>query len=119
MENRPGVESRARTTLNIKKPNKRTHERGGAPSKAGAELCEVLQVRLIQHVAHDLDVHLVEILAGYAPGEVRSQRGVDEHEPVQLAHAGGHCECCDAIEHAQGVAFAEEVLHVPFVEGTL
>lgn len=45
---------------------------------------EVNVTNLVQDVPHDLDVHLVQVLAADALAEVRRQRRVHEHESVQL-----------------------------------
>lgn len=45
---------------------------------------EVNVTNLVQDVPHDLDVHLVQVLAADALAEVRRQRRVHEHESIQL-----------------------------------
>lgn len=65
---------------------------------------------LVQGVAQDLDVHLVQVLAGEGVGEVGRQGSVHQHQPVQLPHVAGHRQRGDAVEHAQRVALRQQVL---------
>mmetsp|Transcript_3120 Transcript_3120/g.8282 ORF Transcript_3120/g.8282 Transcript_3120/m.8282 type:complete len:205 (-) Transcript_3120:509-1123(-) len=62
------------------------------PALLRAEGVEVLNPRLVQHVPHDLQVHLRQILPREAPVEVLPKRRVNQDQLVELLHIGGNCE---------------------------
>mmetsp|Transcript_27512 Transcript_27512/g.70028 ORF Transcript_27512/g.70028 Transcript_27512/m.70028 type:complete len:318 (-) Transcript_27512:443-1396(-) len=88
------------------------HDLGGGAAQALAELRKVVQVRLVQRVAHDLDVHLVQVLVAQVLAEVGRQRRVHQHQAVQLAHVLRHRQRGDRVKHAQRVALVQQLLHI-------
>mmetsp|Transcript_43854 Transcript_43854/g.83747 ORF Transcript_43854/g.83747 Transcript_43854/m.83747 type:complete len:261 (-) Transcript_43854:392-1174(-) len=93
-----------------------THELGRSAPKGCTELSKVFQVSLVKGVAHDLDVHLVQILARQALGKVSCQRRIDEHILVQLTHVLCYCQGSDGVKDAQRVTVVQQFLHVALVQ---
>mmetsp|Transcript_8010 Transcript_8010/g.19920 ORF Transcript_8010/g.19920 Transcript_8010/m.19920 type:complete len:246 (-) Transcript_8010:471-1208(-) len=60
------------------------HDLRGAAAHLLAEGVEVLEVRLVQRVPDDLNVHLVDVLEREAVAEVGAEGRVDEHHAVEL-----------------------------------
>lgn len=85
------------------------HHIGSGASQSLAELVERLQVRLVQRIPDDLDVHLVQILLRNTVHEERSQRCVDEHSVVQLSRIGRHMDGLHLLEAAQRMALGDQL----------
>lgn len=84
------------------------HVRRGAANVL-AEVVERLQVRLVQRVTDDLDVHLVQILLGDAVDEERGERRIDQHRIVQLGRCGRDVDRLHLLEAAERVALRDEL----------
>ncbi len=80
-------------------------------------MVEVLEVVLVQRVAHNLDIQLVQILVAKAALEVGRQRRLDQHAVVQLLDVGRHAEDGHRLEPAQRVAPVQQLARVALVEG--
>ena len=85
------------------------HHLGGRAADLAAEGVEVLEVRLEERVADDLDVHLVDVLEREAVAKVRPQRRVDQHHPVQVRRALRDAQRRHRVEHAWMVKRSEIV----------
>lgn len=85
------------------------HHVGRSAADFLAKFVKGLQVRLIQGVPDDLDVHLVQILLGDAVDEERGQRCVDQHGIVQLGRIGGHMDGLHLLEAAQRMALWDQL----------
>nr|POE53604.1 hypothetical protein CFP56_28826 [Quercus suber] len=81
------------------------------------EPVEVFQVVLVQRVAHDLDVHLVQVLVGQAAFEIRRQRRLDQHAVVEFFDVGRHAEDGHGLEPAERVTAVEQIAGVALVKG--
>mmetsp|Transcript_8692 Transcript_8692/g.22694 ORF Transcript_8692/g.22694 Transcript_8692/m.22694 type:complete len:273 (+) Transcript_8692:469-1287(+) len=84
-------------------------------TNALAEGVEVLEVRLVQRITDDLNVHLAEVIERYAVAKVGAERGVHEHHPIQLLGVGRHRRGHQRIKQAKRVQLARHVLNVTVV----
>mmetsp|Transcript_14135 Transcript_14135/g.40039 ORF Transcript_14135/g.40039 Transcript_14135/m.40039 type:complete len:427 (+) Transcript_14135:1580-2860(+) len=82
----------------------------------GAKRVKVLDPALVQHVSHDLQVHLGEVLPRQTALEVLGEGRVDQHQLVELLHVRGHRQRSDGIKHAEGVALVQQLRRVLVVE---
>jgi hypothetical protein len=88
------VAKRVRWALPLRRARRARCERCamGACGRGSAHLLaegvKVLEVGLVQRVADDLNVHLVEVVEREAVAKVRAERCVDEHGAVPVAHDG-------------------------------
>lgn len=92
------------------------HNISGGAAEALAELVEGLQVRLVQRIPDDFDVHLVQVLLRDAVDEEGRQRRVDQHGVVQLGGGGRDVDGLHLLEAAQRVALGDELVDGALVE---
>ncbi|KAG5458325.1 MAG: hypothetical protein BJ554DRAFT_1467, partial [Olpidium bornovanus] len=111
------------------------HNIRGGLSQGLAELVEVFEVRLVEGVTDDLDVHLIEVLRRQAVHELfpvaqrprRSRRSaektpeltkrrVDEHSAVQFLDVGGNAQGGHGVEDADRVAPLQQFVRVALVQ---
>lgn len=97
-----------RPSVRLEGENLAHHVRRGA-AQTLAERIERLQIRLVQRVPDDLDVHLVQILLGDAIDEERRQRRVHQHRIVQLRRIGGHMDRLHLLEAAERMALGDQL----------
>ena len=87
-----------------------THDFSCGAANAGAELVEIVQVGFIERVSHDFDVHLIQVFRCEGHGEVRSQRRVNQHQPIELTHIRRHSQRCNAVKHPQWMTLLQQLL---------
>mmetsp|Transcript_7515 Transcript_7515/g.15042 ORF Transcript_7515/g.15042 Transcript_7515/m.15042 type:complete len:349 (+) Transcript_7515:111-1157(+) len=92
-----------------------THDLGGRAAHLLAEIVKILKVGFVQRVADDLDVHLVDVFERQAIAEVRAERRVDKHHPVQIGWRRRDCERRYGVEHAERVALLEQLARLAVV----
>lgn len=97
-----------RPTIGLESQNL-AHHIGRGAAQTLAERIERLQIRLVQRIADDLDVHLVQILLGNAIDKERRQRRVHQHRIVQLRRIGGHMDGFHLLKAAQRMAFGDQL----------
>ncbi len=85
------------------------HDLGRGAAEVLAKVVEGLEVGLVQRVADDLDVHLVEVLLGDAVDEERGERRVDEDSVVELGRGRGDVDGLHLLEAAQRVALWDQL----------
>ncbi|KAI3477715.1 hypothetical protein L1887_60488 [Cichorium endivia] len=90
----------------------------GGSAQRDAEVVEVLEVGLVERVADDFDVEVVEVGCGDAFSKVGRQRGLDEHRVVELLHRRGYAERRHGVEYAERVAALEELVGIALVKRT-
>ena len=92
------------------------HDLGSGAAERLTEGVEVLQVGLVERVAHDLDVELVEVVLGYAVHEVGRERRVDQNGVVETGRGVGHRDGSHLLEHAEWVALGQELLDAALMQ---
>lgn len=92
------------------------HNISSGAAEALAELVEGLQVRLVQRIPDDFDVHLVQVLLRDAVDEEGRQRRVDQHGVVQLGGGSRDVDGLHLLEAAQRVTLGDELVDGALVE---
>mmetsp|Transcript_10815 Transcript_10815/g.33045 ORF Transcript_10815/g.33045 Transcript_10815/m.33045 type:complete len:211 (+) Transcript_10815:356-988(+) len=102
-------------TVRLKREELGHHLPGGAAHPA-AEAVEILDPALVQHVPHDLQVHLGQVFPGQAALKILGERRVDEDELVELLHVRSDRQRRELVKHPQRVALLQELWGVLVVQ---
>mmetsp|Transcript_73128 Transcript_73128/g.200807 ORF Transcript_73128/g.200807 Transcript_73128/m.200807 type:complete len:461 (+) Transcript_73128:408-1790(+) len=107
-----GVE---RVDRNVDRPSVRlelqdaAHHLLGRAAHVAAEGVKVLQVCLVQRVADDLNVQLIEVIEREAIAEVGTEWRVYQDQLIELGRGVGRAEHRHRIKHAERVALLEQL----------
>lgn len=70
---------------------------------------ERFEIRLVDSVSNDLNVHLIQILFTNAIDEIGSQRGVHQDSIVQVRWSGRHVNGLHLVERPQWMTFGNQL----------
>ena len=86
-----------------------THDVSGGASQSLTECEKSLQVRLVERVSDDFNVHLVQVLFTDAVNEEWSQWRVDKHCIVELSRRGSDMDRLHLLETSKWMALGDEL----------
>lgn len=84
------------------------HDIGGGAADTLAKIIKCFQVRLVQGVSNDFDVHFIQVLLRNAIDKERSQWRIDQHGIVQLGRIGSHMDGFHLLKTTQRMAFRDQ-----------